>query len=179
MRLQPGQHLNQAGVDLARRVGKDIGPFDLVITSTTARAFETAIAMGFAVHEQLPGLETLPAGFEDEVDWDAGYVAFTEAMARLPNGAVATYARSMRELHTKIAERLQEGGRALVISHGGVVEASAVGCVPSGDFEGWPGCDYCEGVRLTYDSGKFTGVALLIVEEALSFHVSSPSTLEA
>ncbi|MBW3589802.1 MAG: histidine phosphatase family protein [Actinobacteria bacterium] len=161
MRHKPGEHLNQTGVDLARRVGNNIGPFDLVITSTTPRAFETAIAMGFAVNEQLPSLETLPAGFEDEVDWDAGYMAFPDAMAKFPDGAVATYARSMRELHIKIAGRLQEGASALVISHGGVVEASAVGCLPDGDFEGWPGCDYCEGVRLTYDGGKFTGVELL------------------
>jgi hypothetical protein len=44
MRHKPGEHLKQAGVDLARRVGTDLGPFDLVITSATARAFQTAIA---------------------------------------------------------------------------------------------------------------------------------------
>jgi len=166
VRHQPGHHLNQAGVDLARRVGGEIGPFGLVITSTAARAFETAIAMGFAVDEQLPGLETLPAGFEDEVNWNAGYMAFIDAIAHLPDGVVATYARSMRELHIKIAGRLQEGGSALVISHGGVVEASAVGCLPDADFEGWPGCDYCEGIRLTYDVGRFTKVELLRVSNS-------------
>ena len=46
MRVQPGQHLNQAGVALARRVGETMGPFALVVTSTLPRAYETAIAMG-------------------------------------------------------------------------------------------------------------------------------------
>ena len=45
-------HLNQSGVTLARLVGQNIGPFDRVVTSTLPRAFETAIAMGFAVDEQ-------------------------------------------------------------------------------------------------------------------------------
>jgi broad specificity phosphatase PhoE len=161
MRHKPGEHLNQAGVDLARRVGSDLGPFALVLTSTTPRAFETAIAMGFAVDEQLPGIETLPAGFEDEINWDAGYPAFVDAIRKSPDGVVARYARSMLDLHTQFAGKLKEGESALVISHGGVVEASAVGCVPEADYEGWPDCDYCEGIRLTYDSGRFTHVELL------------------
>ncbi|MDQ2741632.1 MAG: hypothetical protein M3Z66_04960, partial [Chloroflexota bacterium] len=52
MRVKPGRHLSQAGVDLARRTGNQMGPFDRVITSTVARAYETAIAMGFAVDQQ-------------------------------------------------------------------------------------------------------------------------------
>ena len=163
MRHKPGEHLNQAGVDLARRVGTDLGPFDLVFSSTTPRAFETAIAMGFAVDEQLPGIETLPPGFEDEINWDAGYLAFVHAIRKSPDGVVARYARSMLDLHTEIASRLKEGERALIISHGGVVEASAVGCVPEANYKGWPDCDYCEGIRLTYDSGSFTDIELLRV----------------
>ena len=52
IRTIPGDHLNQTGVSLARMVGENLGPFDRVITSTLPRAFETAIAMGFAVDEQ-------------------------------------------------------------------------------------------------------------------------------
>ncbi|MBZ0278386.1 MAG: hypothetical protein K8I60_19725, partial [Anaerolineae bacterium] len=59
IRIKPGQHLSQAGVTLARRVGETIGPFDRVITSTIPRAYETAIAMGFAVDEQLDELGTM------------------------------------------------------------------------------------------------------------------------
>ena len=49
MRVTPGDHLSRAGVDLARRVGETMGRYDLVVTSPVARAFETAIAMGFTV----------------------------------------------------------------------------------------------------------------------------------
>ncbi len=52
IRAKPSDHLNQQGVTLARLVGENLGPFDRVITSTLPRAFETAIAMGFAVDEQ-------------------------------------------------------------------------------------------------------------------------------
>lgn len=52
MRSKPGKHLSQAGVSLARHVGETMGSFDRVVTSTLARAFETAIAMGFAVDER-------------------------------------------------------------------------------------------------------------------------------
>ena len=49
MRNIPDQHLNQEGVTLAREVGERSGSFQRVITSTIPRAFETAIAMGYAV----------------------------------------------------------------------------------------------------------------------------------
>ena len=49
-----GDHLSQAGVALARNVGQHMGSFNFVATSTLPRAFDTAIAMGFAVNEQNP-----------------------------------------------------------------------------------------------------------------------------
>jgi broad specificity phosphatase PhoE len=157
MRTQPGQHLSQAGVDLARLVGRELDPFDLVVTSTIPRAFETAIAMGFAVDEQMEELAMLAEGVEAEVQWDAGFVAFAEAMDTSPDGALARYARSLAGLHRHIAERLPGGGRALIVSHGGIVEASAMGCLKNEDLTSWgPACGYCEGVRLFFDAGEFT-----------------------
>src|SRR4051794_10783960 len=43
MRTKPGEHLSQAGVDLARRVGEGMGHFDRVVSTLAPRAFETAI----------------------------------------------------------------------------------------------------------------------------------------
>ena len=53
-----GSHLSADGVLQARRIGEQImgeqiGPFDLVLTSHIPRTLETALAMGFAVDEQL------------------------------------------------------------------------------------------------------------------------------
>src|SRR5437868_14135501 len=76
-RERPAQHLSQRGVEMARRLGKQLGPFDRVVSSPLARCVETAVAMGFAVDEDRPALagddvrgESFPE--MDDVDWDAG-----------------------------------------------------------------------------------------------------------
>src|SRR5262245_41336919 len=132
MRTKPGQHLNQSGVELARRVGAGLGRFDRVITSLIPRAFETAIAMGFAVDEQLDAISVMPEGVLAEVDWRAGCAAFQRAA--LASGEAARYVVQQAEAMRAIAAGLPEGGRALVVSHGGILEAGAVGCRAEHDF---------------------------------------------
>jgi hypothetical protein len=164
MRVKLGQHLSQAGVDLARRIGATSGPFNQVITSTIPRAYETAIAMGFAVDQQLQELSSLADGVEDEVNWDAGFAAF--ALASQKNGALKRYIQQQAALLNRIAHALPDGGAALVISHGGIVEGQAVGCLPHVDFTDWGGgCDYCEGARLHFDGEQFIGGEVLRVEK--------------
>jgi broad specificity phosphatase PhoE len=133
MRVKPGQHLSQAGVELARRIGNTIGPFNRVITSTIPRAYETAIAMGFAVDEQNEILSLLVDGVEEEVGgWDAGFEAYAQAARR--GGVVTDYARQQADYLYAVARALPDEGAALVISHGGVVESQVVGCLPNVDF---------------------------------------------
>jgi broad specificity phosphatase PhoE len=166
MRVQPGQHLSQAGVDLARRIGETVGPFQRVVTSSIPRAFETAIAMGFAVDEQIEdfGLIMLNEELESEVNWDAGFAAFADAVRKNPNGATAQYARKQSDFWRSVVESVPEGGSALIVLHGGVVEAGAVGCLPNADHRGWGNfLSYCEGVRLTYENGQFTSAEILRV----------------
>ncbi|MEO8610654.1 MAG: phosphoglycerate mutase family protein [Chloroflexota bacterium] len=154
MRVKLGQHLSQAGVDLACRIGSTIGPFHRVITSTIPRAYETAIAMGFAVDEQLAEISMMPDGLENEVAWDAGFAAFAEGVKR--GGMVADYVRQQGMLILQIALALPDEGAALVVSHGGIVEAQTVGCLPHTDFTSWgAACDYCEGARLYFDGEQF------------------------
>jgi hypothetical protein len=74
-RDKPGPHLNQAGVEMARRVGAGLGPFERVVTSALPRTCETALAMGFAVDEEHAGLNIELPGVEAEVAWDAGLPA--------------------------------------------------------------------------------------------------------
>jgi hypothetical protein len=125
-----------------------------VITSPVPRAYETAIAMGFAVNEQNDVLSMLADGVEDEVAWDAGFAAFAEAVRK--NGATARFARLLAQFMYNIVCSLPENGVALVISHGGFMEAVAVGCLPNTDFSQWGAyCDYCEGVRLFFDGERF------------------------
>ena len=163
MRIKPGQHLSQEGVDLARRIGSGIGPFEIVITSQLHRAYETAIAMGFAVHDQLDALNMMSDRVMVELGaWDVGFAAYGAAMQR--GGAVTEYGESLAELWHMIASSISEGGSALLVTHGGIVEAGAVACLPEGDYAAWGGfVDYCEGVRLSFEDGEFTDVEILRV----------------
>lgn len=163
MRVMPGQHLSQAGVDLARAVGNTIGPFQRVVTSTIPRAFETAIAMGFAVDEQLESLSMMGMAVDDEIAWDAGFAAWAAAARR--GGSAGRYVYQQAAIITEIARSLSDGGAALVVSHGGIVEAQTVGCLPDADYAGWGGfCSYCEGAWLQFDGQRFVAGEVLRVK---------------
>lgn len=166
MRVKPGQHLSQAGVERARRVGESIGPFSRVITSTIPRAYETAIAMGFAVDEQLAEISLMLDGLEEEVAWDAGFAAFASALNQA-GGRVGDYIRQQAVLMLLIVRSLPEDGSALVVSHGGIVESQTVGSLPHLDYASWGvHCDYCEGARLYFDGQQFVRAEVLRVDKA-------------
>ena len=78
-RNKPSQHLSQQGVELARRIGQTIGPFDLVVTSKVQRAVETAVAMGFAVDETNDEFSFFPEDIEKEINFESGFAAFAAA----------------------------------------------------------------------------------------------------
>lgn len=165
MRTQPGEHLSQEGVSLARRVGQGLGPFDRVITSALPRAFETAIAMGFAVDEQLEQLSALDGRFGAEIDWHAGFAEFADVIRQ--GGVTARSAYAQAALWRSMARALPEGDSALVVTHGAIIEAGAVACLPPADHRAWgPACHYCEGVRLSFDGDQFTGAEILRVDRA-------------
>ncbi len=166
MRHKPGDHLNQAGVSLARRVGEGMGPFVRVVTSDLARAFETAIAMGFAVDEQLPPLAMFGAAVEAEVGgWEAGYAAYARAYHL--GRATTDYADRLAALWGRTVSKIPDGAAALIISHGGIIEAGAIGCLPDADHASWGGAvGYCEGVRLGFDGGRFVTADVLRVEQS-------------
>ncbi len=124
MRTQPGKHLSQAGVELARRCGASMGPFNLVITSKLPRAFETAIAMGFAVDDQIGILASMSDAVSDEFDWTRGFPAASAAVRR--GSHAAGYAAKLAGRWHSIVADLPDGSRTLMISHGGIVEAGAI-----------------------------------------------------
>lgn len=154
IRSTPGVHLNQQGVTLARRVGQNLGPFDRVVTSTLPRAFETAIAMGFAVDEQNELMSSYGDGVEREAPWPLSCAGYAEAVRG--GGAAAKYAHQLKELYAKLANQLADGRSALVINHGGVLELGAVACLRDADHIKWGShFEYCEGIRLFWEDGKF------------------------
>lgn len=163
-RFKPGDHLNQNGVNMARRVGDTMGHFDHVGASTIIRAIETAIAMGYAVEVEYPELAMIEPGVEDEVFWDAGFAAFARGARK--GGATARFVERMAAFWRSVAENLADGESALLITHGGLIEAGVVGVLPDADHVAWGGyCGYCEGVRVAFDGEKFVDIEVLRVRE--------------
>ncbi len=162
IRSQLGDHLNQSGVTLARLVGQNIGPFDRVVTSSLPRAFETAIAMGFAVDEESDLMSAYGRDVEKEAPWPLSFADYVEVVQG--GGASAKYARKLTKYYANIMSFISESRAALAINHGGVVELGVVGCLPGFDFSSWGGSvEYCEGARLYWDEGKFVNGEVLRV----------------
>lgn len=162
VRSQPGDHLNQSGVSLARMVGQNLGPFDRVVTSTLPRAFETAIAMGYAVDEQNELMSSYGSVVDIEAPWPLSLAGYAEVVRK--GGAAAEYANQLVEVYTKLVNYIAEGRKALVINHGGVLELGAVACLPNADHIAWGShFEYCEGIRLFWEDGNFVEGEILRV----------------
>ena len=163
LRTQPGRHLSQAGVDLARRVGPHLGKFDRVVTSALPRAFETAIALGYAVDKQLDVLNESGNDVAAEINWDAGFAEWARVVKKV--GAAARFAQVQASAWRSIAATLPKNGRALIITHGGFIEAGTAACLPRNTvIELGSFCNYCEGVRLTFAGDTVTNIEILRVE---------------
>jgi broad specificity phosphatase PhoE len=159
-REPPGEHLTQKGVDLARRTGEAMGRFDLVVTSELPRAFETAIAMGYAVDRTEKILSASGEGTEAEIDWTLGCAEFARGYAL--GGATTRACRAQAEFLSTVAASLPPDGRALLVSHGGIIEEGVVGLLPEHPYDNWgPACERCEGVILRFDGDRCVGAEIL------------------
>ena len=155
-------NLSEEGIMLANLTGQLMGQFERVITSPLPRAIQTAEAMGYLVDETVELLASMGDAVDMECPWPASFAEY--AAASRQNGPTARYAQRLADFYVKLAESLPEGGRALVVNHGGVVELSAIACLPTADFTALgEHVSYCEGVRLTWADGKFTSVQVLRV----------------
>ncbi|MEW6401541.1 MAG: histidine phosphatase family protein [Chloroflexota bacterium] len=162
MRTAGQPHLSQQGVTLARLVGQNLGPFDRVITSALPRAFETAIAMGFAVDEQSELMSTYGADVEAEVPWPQTFEVYADAFKR--GRAVTKYGKKLEKFYRELEDYLPGGRAALVINHGGIVEMGAVACLTEAGFEvRGEAVNYCEGVRLFWDDGRCVSAEIIRV----------------
>ena len=162
IRAKPGVHLNQSGVTLARLVGENLGPFDRVVTSTLPRAFETAIAMGFAVDEQVELMSSYGDDVEHEVPWPQSFAGYAKAVKR--GGEAERYANQLASYYAGLADYLADGRLALVVNHGGILELGVVASFPDADYESWGwAADCCEGARLYWEDKKCVNAELLRV----------------
>jgi len=155
-----GSQLSAEGVAQARRLGEHMGSFNRVLTSRVPRTLETALAMGFAVDEQLDVLGDIPAEVWDEIghqerwEWPQAFVTFAQFIAC--GGPTARLGQRQRAAWQQALESIPEGGSLLIISHGRVIEAGLVTCVPDSDFAAWGApFQHGEGIRLAYQAGRF------------------------
>jgi broad specificity phosphatase PhoE len=154
--------LSEEGVMLANLVGQLMGKFDRVLASPLPRAIQTAEAMGYRVDETAELLASTGDAVEMECPWPASFGEYAAAFRQ--NGPTTRCAQRLADFYVKLVESLPEGGAALVVNHGGVVELSAIGCFPSADYDALGDyIDYCEGVRLTWEDGQFVSVQVLRV----------------
>lgn len=159
-RDQAAQSLSREGVAIARKAGEGTGPFAKVVTSDVTRAIETAIAMGYAIDERMAALGTMGGDVSAGIHWEADYAEFSNAFKN--GGALRKFAESQAALWSAILESVSEGSSALVITHGGIVQAGAVACLPDADHRKWgPSPSFCEGVRLAYENGKFVSAEII------------------
>jgi broad specificity phosphatase PhoE len=163
VRSQP--HLSQEGVSLARQVGNTMGAFDRVVSSTLPRAFDTVLAMGYAVNMELDQLATFGDAVSAEVDIDASFAEISRAVKRGKHAA--SYARDMAKLWRELVSLVSDGGSVLIVSHGGVIELGAIGCLPEANHAQWGAAvSYCEGVRLAFDGERFVSAEMLRLPKA-------------
>jgi broad specificity phosphatase PhoE len=161
-----GSHLSSEGVLQARRIGEYIGPFDVVLTSHIPRTLETAIAMGFAVDDQLETLGNIPADVWDEIGhqerwtWTEPFVVFAHVVAQ--GGPTAQLGQRQKDAWVQALESVPNNGNVLIISHGRIIESGLVTCLPGVNHTACGSSfHHCEGVRLHYDGGRFGDIQLL------------------
>jgi len=150
-----GIHLNREGIELAQRIARTLGRFDRVVTSPKPRAIETAQALGFTVDAVLPELAVMPDDVGLSIDElnPRSFADYVRIVAR--SESMAEYAVGQATLMREELERLPDGGRLLMVSHGGIIEFGAA-AARADDAMAWgEPVDYLEGIRLSLSRGEW------------------------
>lgn len=165
-----GSHLSAMGIKLARQIGEQVGIVDLVLTSQIQRSLETAIAMGFAVDDQLAVLGEIPLAVWDEIghqerwEWQNPFLKFAEIIVQ--GGATALMGVQQQQAWIAALESIPTDGKVLIISHGRVIESGLVTIFPDGDFAAWgTPFHHCEGVQMQYQDGRFSNLTFRRIDQ--------------
>ena len=163
-----GSHLSRAGVQLARRLGTSMGPFDYVLASNVPRTIETALAMGFAVDDAVDmGADLWEAATREKgerhAQWDWGGEAFVRyAEIVSADGPTSALARYQVQLWRDVLVHVPPGGSGLVVAHGGLIEPGLVALCPDAEPRTWGAAfAHGEGARLRFDVSGTVHVQLV------------------
>jgi broad specificity phosphatase PhoE len=162
-----GKGLSEEGRELARRARTLLAPhYDLCVSSPKERARETLEAFGFERYE----VDDAFTAVNPWEPFDANVSKLARDRGILPLAAcweipeALSYLKLQGETFLgavkRVARGLPEDGRALVVSHGGILEAAALhGCTLYELAELGGEIAFCEGVVF-----KFAGDALVGIE---------------
>ncbi len=163
LRTKPSPHLNREGVRTARELGDRISRqgdhpgFARVVTSPKKRAMETALAMGFAIDETSKTLRDLPSALtsisHDEADFASLYSAWQEASHS--RSAIEKALQKYRDFLSSELEKIGDGEKLLLVSHGGIVEWTTIAALGEASSELGEAIDKCDAVEIAYHAGEF------------------------
>ncbi len=161
-----GKGLSEEGRELAQQARALLAPqYDLCVSSPKERAQETLAAFGFDRYE-------VDEAFTAVNPWepfDAEVSKLAKDRGILPLAACWEIPEALNFLKLqgetflaaikRIARKLPEDGRALVVSHGGLLEAAALLGCEAYELEKIGGeIGFCEGVVLKFDGENLVGI---------------------
>lgn len=161
-----GKGLSEEGRELARQSRALLAPhYDVVISSPKERARETLEAFGFERYE----LDDAFTAVNPWEPFDAEVSRIAKERGIIPLAACWEIPEALNYLKLqgetflaavrRIARKLPENGRALVVSHAGILEAAALHGFPRYDLNEIGGeLSFCEGVVFRFDDDQLTGV---------------------
>ena len=161
-----GKGLSEEGRELARRARSLLAPqYDLCVSSPKERARETLEVLGFD-HYEIDEAFTAVNPWEP---FDAQVAKLANEHGIIPLAAcwllpeALSYLRMQGETFLgavkRIARKLPEKGCALVVSHGGILEAAALhGCARYHLDEIGGEIGFCEGVVFKIDGEQLVGI---------------------
>lgn len=163
-----GKGLSEEGRELARRARGLLAPrYDLCVSSPKERARETLEAFGFERYE-------VDEAFTAVNPWepfDAEVLKLAKDRGVIPLAAcweipeALSYLKLQGETFLgavrRVARGLPEDGRALVVSHGGILEAAALHSCARYDLAALGGeIGFCEGIVFEFEDENLAGIAL-------------------
>lgn len=161
-----GKGLSEDGRDFARRARTLLSPhYDLCVSSSRERARETMEAFGFDRYE-------VDEAFTVVNPWepfDAAVSKLAKERGIIPLAACWEIPEALNYLRLqgetlmgavkRIARKVPEEGRALVVSHGGMIEAAALHACARYELNEIGGeIGLCEGVVFNLDGETLSGV---------------------
>lgn len=163
-RVKSSPHLTQYGVDLAQKIGQSMGKYHKTYSSYALRAIETAVAMGYAIDEIYEEISITPEDIQEEVSWGMNFEEY--AIAIREGQQSKNYAKRMADFLLELVHPIPDSTSILILSHGGLIEISTIGCFPNLDFSTWGNAlEECEGVLLYVENNDFVKTEKIVLDK--------------